>query len=108
MTSSSDFIFWPQCVDYIYIVRLSFDQVFHTRSPPQVNGLSVVGHKHNEVVEMIRDSSHVTLTVIGKMATPTSSPAVSLNGTKGEPPPPVREFAVLFWSSTYSGVKITV
>ena len=29
--------------------------------------MSVVGHKHSEVVEMIRDSSFVTLTLIGKL-----------------------------------------
>jgi len=40
----------------------------------KVNGVSVVGHKHNEVVEMIRFCSHVTLTVISK---------VNQNGTKG-------------------------
>ena len=32
----------------------------------QVNGTDVVGHKHDAVVDMIRDSSHVTLTIIGK------------------------------------------
>ena len=40
----------------------------------QVNTVSVMGHKHHEVVEMIRDSSHVTLTVIGKLPR---------NGTRG-------------------------
>ena len=34
----------------------------------QVNGVSVVGHKHQDVVDMIKDSSHVTLTVISKVA----------------------------------------
>ncbi len=33
----------------------------------QVNGTEVVGHKHEEVVDMIRDSTHVTLTIIGTM-----------------------------------------
>ena len=33
----------------------------------QVNGVSVVGHKHQNVVDMIKDSSHVTLTVISKL-----------------------------------------
>ena len=34
-----------------------------------MNGTSVVGHKHGEVVDMIRDSSFVTLTLIGKLGT---------------------------------------
>ena len=35
----------------------------------------MVSHKHGEVVDMIRDCSHVTLTVIGKLG--------GHNGTKG-------------------------
>lgn len=31
----------------------------------QVNGVGVMGHKHHEVVDMIKDSSHVTITVLG-------------------------------------------
>lgn len=31
-----------------------------------MNGESVMGHKHSEVVEMIRDSSYVTLTLLGR------------------------------------------
>ena len=43
--------------------------------PPQVNGISVMGHKHNDVVGMIRDSSHVTITLARRSAQ---------NGTRGE------------------------
>ncbi len=46
----------------------------------QVNGTEVVGHKHGEVVEMIRDSTHVTLTIIGTMnGTKTLRPAKADN-----------------------------
>ena len=31
----------------------------------QVNGIGVMAHKHQEVVDMIKDSSHVTITVLG-------------------------------------------
>ena len=39
-----------------------------------MNGLDMLSFKHSSVVEMIHESSHVTLTLVGKM-TP--------NGTKG-------------------------
>ena len=45
----------------------------------QVNGTEVVGHKHGEVVEMIRDSTHVTLTIIGTMNGKTLRPAKADN-----------------------------
>jgi len=61
----------------------------------KVNGVSVVGHKHNEVVEMIRFCSHVTLTVISKVnQNGTKAPKDASHGVDISPPRQLQELTL--------------